>query len=54
MAAGGGVDLRVNPAIALRLANLEYKRSWLPPANGRDYNNGLAFTVSMVLRMGTW
>lgn len=54
MAAGGGVDLRLKPAIALRLANLEYKRSWLPPANGRDYNNGLAFTVSMVLRMGTW
>lgn len=54
LAAGGGVDVRLNPAIALRLANLEYKRSWLPPANGRDYNNGLAFTVSMVLRMGTW
>jgi hypothetical protein len=53
-AAGTGVDLRLNPALALRLANIEYKRSWLPPVNGRDYSNGLSFTASMIIRMGTW
>ena len=54
LSAGTGLDVRLNPALALRLANIEYKRSWLPPVNGRDYNHGLSFTASMVLRMGTW
>ncbi|MBI5282599.1 MAG: hypothetical protein HY858_13020 [Candidatus Solibacter usitatus] len=54
LAAGSGVDLRLNPAVALRLASLEYKRSWLPPVNGREFEYGLAFKTSVVLRMGTW
>ncbi|MBI5084640.1 MAG: hypothetical protein HZB13_08590 [Acidobacteria bacterium] len=54
LAAGSGVDLRLNPAIALRLASLEYRRSWLPPVNGMDFEHGLAFKTSVVLRMGTW
>jgi len=52
--AGGGIDYRVNPGLALRLASLEYRKSWLPTVNGKDYNNGLAFNVAMVVRMGTW
>lgn len=54
MAAGTGMDLRLNPVVALRLANLEYRRSWLPPVNGRSYNNGVALTMAVVLRTGTW
>lgn len=54
MAAGTGMDLRLNPVVALRIANLEYRRSWLPPVNGRSYNNGVALTVAVVLRTGTW
>lgn len=54
MAAGGGLDVRLHPAFALRLGNLEYRRSWNPTMNGKNYNDGLSFTVAMVLRMGTW
>lgn len=54
MAAGTGMDVRLNPVMALRVANLEYRRSWLPPLNGRSYNHGVSFTVAVVLRTGTW
>jgi hypothetical protein len=54
VAAGTGLDLRLNPALALKIAAIEYRRAWLPPINGRDYNSGLAFTVGAQLRMGTW
>jgi hypothetical protein len=54
MAAGTGMDLRLNPVVALRLANVEYRRSWLPPVQGRDYSNGMALTMAVILRTGTW
>lgn len=54
MAAGTGMDLRLNPVVALRLANLEYRKAWLPPVNGRSYNDGVALTMAVVLRTGTW
>ena len=54
VSAGAGLDVRVNPALAIRLASLEYRRSWLPAMIGRDFENGLAFRTSVVLRMGTW
>jgi hypothetical protein len=54
MAVGTGMDLRLNPVVALRIANLEYRRSWLPPINARSYNNGAALTMAVVLRTGTW
>ncbi len=54
VSAAAGLDLRLHPAFALRLANIEYRRSWNPVMNGQSYNNGLSFTVAMVLRMGTW
>lgn len=54
MAAGTGMDVRLNPVVAFRLANLEYRRSWLPPLNGRSYNQGVSLTMGVVLRTGTW
>ena len=54
LAAGTGLDYRVNQAFALKLANVEYRRAWLPAMNGREYNSGLAFTMGAVLRVGTW
>jgi hypothetical protein len=54
LAAGGGIDYRLNRAIQLRLARFDYRRSWAPPINGRDYSQGLQFTTGLVVRMGTW
>jgi len=54
LSAGGGVDVRLNNALALRLANLEYRRSWVTPFDGLSFQNGLQFSTGFVLRMGTW
>jgi hypothetical protein len=54
MAAGGGLDVRLHPALALRLANLEYRRNWNPTMSGQSFNDGLSLSIAMVLRMGTW
>ena len=51
---GGGLDVRLNSALAFRVAELEYSRSWNQDLNGRAYRNGLQFTSSLILHMGTW
>jgi hypothetical protein len=50
----GGADIRLNQALALRLANVDYVRSWLDPINGYDLNQGYRVSTGLVLRMGTW
>ena len=52
--AGTGVDYKLNNALALRVANLQYSKSWTNDLNGTNYQNGLQFTTGLVLRMGTW
>jgi hypothetical protein len=51
---GTGVDYKLNNALALRVANLDYTHSWNNELNGTNYENGLKFTAGLVLRMGTW
>jgi hypothetical protein len=51
---GGGLDIRLNNALALRIANVDYMYSWLHPVAGNNYNLGLRFTTGLVLRIGTW
>jgi hypothetical protein len=52
LAAGTGVDIRLMPALALRLASIEYARSWAGDA--RAYNRRLQLSSGLILRMGTW
>ena len=54
MAAGGGFDVRLNRALALRVANLEYTHSWLPVVDQIHGSDGLRFSAGLVLRIGTW
>ena len=55
LAAGGGLDLKLGQALALRLASLEYRRAWSRPTmSGTPYNQGLQFSTGIILRMGTW
>ncbi|PWT88179.1 MAG: hypothetical protein C5B55_13575 [Blastocatellia bacterium] len=54
MSAGGGLDLAVHPALAVRVANLEYVRSWLGQLNGANFDRGFRFSTGIVLRIGTW
>jgi hypothetical protein len=51
---GGGVDVKLNKALAFRVGNFDYMYSWLHPVAGTDYNQGLRFTTGLVLRIGTW
>ena len=54
IAAGAGVDYKINNALAFRVASLEYSHSWTQDLNGVNYQNGLQVTTGLVLRMGTW
>ncbi len=54
IAAGTGVDYKINNALAFRVASLDYSHSWNNELNGINYSNGLQFTTGLVLRMGTW
>jgi hypothetical protein len=54
LSAGGGLDLKLNDALALRLANLEFRHAWMRPVNGIDFGTGVQFSTGLVLRMGTW
>jgi hypothetical protein len=52
--AGGGVNLRLNNALELRLADLKYEHSWIGPLNGIQYRNAVGFSGGLVINMGTW
>jgi len=54
MHVGGGLNLRLNNALELRLANISYERSWLGPMHGIQFQNAVQFSGGLVLRMGTW
>jgi hypothetical protein len=54
LTAGVGVDYKLNSALALRVANLEYLRSKLPAIGGVSYNYGFQASAGLVLRIGTW
>jgi len=54
MSAGGGPDIAVHPALAVRVANLEYVRSWLGQINGANFDRGFRFSTGIVLRVGNW
>jgi hypothetical protein len=54
LAAGVGVDYKLNNALAIRVARLDYTRSWTKDLGGVSYQRGLQFMTGVVLRMGTW
>ena len=54
LAAGIGVEYKLNNALAIRVASLDYTRSWTSDLNGVNYQRGMQFTTGLVLRMGTW
>jgi len=54
IAAGMGLDLQINSALAFRILDLEYTHSWLRKLNGFAAPNGLQAKMALVLRMGNW
>ena len=51
---GGGLNFRLNNALELRLASLDYEHSWINPMHEIKYRNALEFSGGLVIRMGTW
>lgn len=52
--AGMGVDLKLNPAIAIRLGAVDYIMSQTRLQDGRPYGNGFQVASGLIFRMGTW
>ena len=53
--AGMGVDMRLNNALALRVASVDYYRDWAAaPLSGAHHSQGLQVASALVLKMGTW
>jgi hypothetical protein len=51
---GGGVDINLHAALTVRVANLEYARSFIPVVDRIDAQRGIRFSSGLVLRIGTW
>ena len=51
---GGGVDLTVNRAFAIRLGNVDHLWSSIGDFNNVSYARGLRFSSGAVLRLGNW
>jgi hypothetical protein len=54
LAMGAGLDMTLNRALALRIANIDYTRSWLDSLHGTNFDHGLRLSSGVVLRVGTW
>ena len=54
LSAGAGLDLRINRALTLRLASIDYLHTWMPGLPAFPAPNGLQFKTGLVLHPGTW
>ena len=51
---GSGLDYNIGPALAVRVANMEYARSLIGEVGGQSYRSSVQLTAGVVLRVGTW
>jgi hypothetical protein len=51
---GTGLDLQLNRALELRVAQFDYIHSWLPTIHGTEFNQGARFTFGIASKIGTW
>jgi hypothetical protein len=54
LSTAAGLDVRLNSAFGLRLAEFGYTHSWNSAFNGIDYSQSLEMTSGLILRWGTW
>jgi len=54
LSVGAGVDVGINRALGLRLASVEYLRSWLDRLNGSAFNNGVRVSTGLIVNVGSW
>jgi hypothetical protein len=51
---GGGFDVALSRALALRVCNLQYVRSSIKDFALGDYSSQFRFSTGLVLRIGAW
>jgi hypothetical protein len=54
LAAGAGVEVKLNSALAFRLASVDYLKAWTPQVGGIDYSSSIRLSSGIILRLGTW
>lgn len=54
VAAGGGVNVILGRAFALRLADLRYSHAMVPSGSAASLDTSLRLSVGLTLRVGTW
>ena len=54
MSMGGGFDAVFGRAFAWRVLDVQYTRSWMPPVDPINAQQGLQVRTGVVLRIGTW
>ena len=54
VAIGGGLQWKLTRALAVKVADFQYLRSWAPPVESADRSSSYRFSTGVVLRMGTW
>ena len=52
--AGGGLHFKVNEAVAIKLAGIDYTHAWLNDALAPQAGTGLQIGAGVVLRFGSW
>jgi hypothetical protein len=52
--AGTGMNLRLNRVATVRIAGMDYVRSWAGESNGYRYGAGLQLRTGVTLQLGTW
>jgi hypothetical protein len=54
LATAAGIDYKISRALAIRVAELSYRHSWVGPLWGTTYSDTVKIVTGLVLRMGTW
>jgi hypothetical protein len=54
VAIGSGVDWMINSAFAMRVAGIDYTRSWAGRLYAVNHSQSLQFSSGLVIRWGTW
>jgi hypothetical protein len=54
MSMGGGFDAVFGRAFAWRVLDVQYTRSWMPPVDPINAQQGVQVRTGVVLRIGTW
>jgi hypothetical protein len=54
LAAGGGLEVLLTPALSFRAVDVRYTKAWVPRGEQASYEASIRLSVGLTLRVGTW